>query len=301
MRAVADTPLPLIPSSLRVRTRPRALFAAEGGDADGAAADAHAGGATVSVSTERGRSPAAWLRRSTSAPAAAASASLQPLLPSAAAPASAFRGAGAAASEEDLYLFGMGRSVSSASLALSEDGGADDDTHAPLPYPWGSFDDVEAAACAPRAAGGALVLLPSPRSAPIAVQRPVRHSAPGGGGRGDAHYFSWHSRAHDAADALSGGAFMPPQRGASDSDGEQTRGEMDDDGGVDAMAGDGGERKKHAQFEAHVLSLPPLRTLALRDSILRRTGFIESPQQQPGASSLPTSCTGAEGLCQGAA
>ena len=110
--------------------------------------------------------------------------------------------------------------------------------------------------------GHARVVLTSPRSAPIAVHRPAAGSVPAL--RSSFNTFNWRARAPDAAaDALSGGAFMPPQwRG-------------------DAVEGDEGDDSSAGGASLLSSSLPPLRELALRDSILRRTGFIESEASPP--------------------
>jgi hypothetical protein len=151
---------------------------------------------------------------------------------------------------DELLMSAPQCNASSASLApsaTSEGGGADDESDD------GEDWDAEPAAWA--AAGGRgrkSVVLSSPRSAPIAVQRPppaASSTAPRGG---SFSAFNWRMRAPDsAADALSGGAFMPPQ----------WRGDTADADGDDASPLSS--------------SLPPLRALALRDCILRRTGFIE--------------------------
>lgn len=152
---------------------------------------------------------------------------------------------------DELLMSAPQRNASSASLAPSatSEGDESDD---------GEDWDAEPAAWAAAAGGGRSrkrVVLSSPRSAPIAVQRPPQSqagnaTAPRGGGSFSA--FNWRMRAPDAAaDALSGGAFMPPQwRG-------------------DAADADGDDASPLSS------SLPPLRALALRDCILRRTGFIE--------------------------
>ena len=128
-------------------------------------------------------------------------------------------------------------------------------------------DDSDAEFPPPPAASGrghAKVALTSPRSAPIAVHRPAAGSMPSL--RSSFTTFNWRARAPDAAaDALSGGAFMPPQWRGDAADGDS-----EDDSG----AGDGGASLLSS-------SLPPLRALALRDRILRRTGFIESEASPP--------------------
>jgi hypothetical protein len=115
-----------------------------------------------------------------------------------------------------------GRTASGASLAFSTDAhddtdarDDDDDTRAD------DDDDADGAplrpATAPAGSGGgggtgARLSLSSPRSQPIAVQRPPpRASDPGP--LSSVGAFSWRARAAPdaAADALSGGAFMPPR------------------------------------------------------------------------------------------
>ena len=148
------------------------------------------------------------------------------------------------------------RNASSASLAPSaaeqDESDGDDDWDAEAPA-WPAASSSRSRA---------RVALSSPRSAPIAVHRPAAGSATEP--RGSFSAFSWRLHAPDAAaDAVSGGAFMPPQwRG-------------------DAADGDGDEASPVSS------SLPPLRALALRDCILRRTGFIEKESPPAASAQLP--------------
>jgi hypothetical protein len=149
------------------------------------------------------------------------------------------------------------RTASCASLAPSEE--ADDASEGD------DSDDAEVSPW-PAASGRAhaRVALTSPRSAPIAVHRPAAAgSLPAL--RSSFNTFNWRARVPDAAaDALSGGAFMPPQwiGDAVDGDSEDN---SSSGGGASLLSS----------------SLPPLRALALRDCILRRTGFIESEASPP--------------------
>jgi hypothetical protein len=334
MRAVRSADASsLLPPVSTPRSRTRARAPPADGDPHGAAHAEPYTALSGGSGGERCRSP--WLLRSTSSPASS------PGLSGFAAAASASRGAPPAASasraavDDDLFPFlradAPGRTASSASIAFSEDA-RDTDTH---DDDTDDDDDAEGAtlrpATAPGGGAGARLSLSSPRSQPIAVQRPPpppRASDPGPQ-VGSVGAFSWRARAAPdaAADALSGGAFMPApwraeRRCVSD--------EEDDASPNDNIASVRRQPPARARAGAHtraqacqpplaprarvagarcapadalscfsliwcvtfggrqfgVLSLPPLRTLALRDSILRRTGFIESPADSPPSPAL---------------
>ena len=223
-------------------------------DAGGAPVDQRAAPAVVSEAHTR--SPVAWRVASK----AAASAAQQP---SASLRSTASEGALRSLTTDgeldELMLNDAApqRTASNASLAPSEGeetGDFDDDDSDAELSPWPAASGR----------GHARVALTSPRSAPIAVHRPAAGSLPAL--RSSFNTFNWRARAPDAAaDALSGGAFMPPQ----------WRGDAADGGGdtSDGSAGGGASLLSS--------SLPPLRALALRDCILRRTGFIESEASPP--------------------
>ena len=236
-------PAPPAPSA-RLRARPPVLATA----CDAVAAAA--GDQPTQAFEARARSPVAWGTPSKPVAGVAAT-SVASLLPAAAEGASRNLTA-----DGELDEVMMQRNASNASLAPSaasdeSDGG--DDWEADTTADAGTSAWPTASACR----GRARVALSSPRSAPIAVHRPPRPA----GSVIPHNAFSWRSRAPDAAaDALSGGAFMPPQwRG-------------------DAVDGDGDDSSPPSS------SLPPLRALALRDCILRRTGFIEKDESPPAAS-----------------
>jgi len=232
------------------RARPPPLIHPTSCDAGAAPVDQRAASAVVSEA--RARSPAAWpaASKATASAAPRPTASLKST-----ASEGALRSLTMDGELDELLLNDAApqRTSSNASLAPSEAEEEDSDAeYSPWPLASGR--------------GHAQVALNSPRSAPIAVHRPTAgsvHSL-----HSSFNTFNWRARAPDAAaDALSGGAFMPPQWRGDAADGDSE----DDSGG-------GGE-------DASLLSssLPPLRALALRDRILRRTGFIENEVSPPGS------------------
>ena len=247
----APTPVPAA-GRRQQRARPSPLIPTS---CDAGAAPGDQRAAPAVVSEAHARSPVAWRAASK----AAASAAPQPCASlRSTASEGALRSLTTDGELDELMVNDAApqRTASNASLAPSdgeETGDLDDDDSDAEISPWPAASGR----------GQARVALTSPRSAPIAVHRPAAGSLPAL--RSSFNAFNWRARAPDAAaDALSGGAFMPPQ----------WRGDAVDGGDTSEGSAGGGASLLSS-------SLPPLRALALRDCILRRTGFIESEASPP--------------------